>query len=137
MPSLHALYDALVSINVPSQKALAVVESMERDMLSQLATKSDVEHAQLLMRADVEGLRNEVKASLDGFRAEVRVELDGFRKEIRSELDTFRKEVRIEIDGLRKEFKTDMALLQSTMTVRLGSMLMVGFSLMFAGLKFI
>ena len=126
MPSLHALYDALVSINVPSQKALAVVESMERDMLSQLATKSDVEHAQLLMRADVEGLRNEVKASLDGFRAEIRVELDGFLKE-----------VRVEIDGLRKEFKADMALLQSTMTVRLGSMLMVGFSLMFAGLKFI
>ena len=124
MPSLHALYDALVSINVPRQKALAVVESMERDMLSQLATKSDVEHAQLLMRADVEGLRNEVKASLDGFRAEVRVELD-----------TFRKEVRVEIDGLRKEFKADMALLQSTMTVRLGSMLMVGFSLMFAALK--
>jgi hypothetical protein len=113
MPSLHALYDALVSINVPTQKALAVVESMERDMLAQLATRSDVEHAQLLMRAD----------------------FDAFRKEIRGEMDGLRKEVKVEIDGLRKEFKADMALLQSTMTVRLGSMLMVGFSLMFAALK--
>jgi hypothetical protein len=102
MPSLHALYDALVSINVPTSKALAVVESMERDMLSQLATKSDVEHAQLLMRSEIDGLRKEVKS---------------------------------EIDSLRKEFKADMALLQSTMTIRLGSLQIVGMSLLFAALK--
>jgi hypothetical protein len=124
MPSLHALYDPLVSINVPTQKALAVVESMERDMLAQLATRSDVEHAQLLMRAD-----------FDAFRKEIRGEMDGLRKELKSEIDGLRKEVKVEIDGLRKEFKADLALLQSTMTVRLGSMLMVGFSLMFAALK--
>ncbi len=124
MPSLHALYDALVSINVPTQKALAVVESMERDMLSQLATKSDVEHAQLLMRSDFEGVRKEMKA-----------EIDGLRNATRAEIDAFRKEVKADIDGLRKEFKADMALLQSTMTIRLGSLQIVGMSLMFAALK--
>lgn len=37
------LYDALVSINVPSDKARAVVDAMERDMGTMLATKQDVE----------------------------------------------------------------------------------------------
>ena len=124
MPSLHALYDALVSINVPTGKALAVVESMERDMLAQLATKPDVQHVQLLMRSDLDGVRKEMKA-----------EIDGLRKEVKADIDSLRKEVKADIDGLRKEFKADMALLQSTMTIRLGSLQIVGVSLMFAALK--
>lgn len=37
-----ALYQALISINVPEQKANAVVEALEADMLSRLATKADI-----------------------------------------------------------------------------------------------
>ncbi len=44
MSYLYSLYDALVSINVPSDKARAVVDSMERDMLTQLASKSGGAH---------------------------------------------------------------------------------------------
>lgn len=135
MPSLHALYDALVSINVPTSKALAVVESMERDMLSQLATKSDVENTRLLLKADLDALRREVKTDVDGLRTELRVEIDGLRKEVKVEIDGLRKDVKTEIDGLRKESKADMALLRSSMTIRLGSMLVVGLSLLFAALK--
>ena len=124
MPSLHALYDALVSINVPTSKALAVVESMERDMLAQLATKSDVENIRLLLKSDMEGLRKEVRADIDGLRKEIRADVDGLRKEAKAA-----------VDGLRHELKADMALLQSSMTIRLGSMLVVGMSLLFAGLK--
>ena len=36
-----ALYQALISINVPEQKANAVIEALETDMLSHLATKAD------------------------------------------------------------------------------------------------
>ena len=100
MPSLHALYDALVSINVPTSKALAVVESMERDMLSQLATKSDVEHAQLLTRSEIDGLRNE-------FRIE------------------------------RNLLRQDMEVMRRGIVIWLGSLQIVGMSLMFAGLKLI
>ena len=39
---LYSLYDALVSINVPSDKARAVVDAMERDMGTTLATKQDL-----------------------------------------------------------------------------------------------
>jgi len=39
---LYSLYDALVSIDVPSDKARAVVDAMERDMATTLATKQDL-----------------------------------------------------------------------------------------------
>jgi hypothetical protein len=38
-----ALYDALVSIDVPTDKARAVVDAMERDMSTTLATKADIQ----------------------------------------------------------------------------------------------
>jgi len=37
-----ALYQALISINVPEQKAHAVIEALETDMFSRLATKADI-----------------------------------------------------------------------------------------------
>ncbi|MDR9863428.1 MULTISPECIES: hypothetical protein [Pseudomonas] len=37
-----ALYQALISINVPEQKANAVIDALENDMHSLLATKADV-----------------------------------------------------------------------------------------------
>ena len=36
------LYDALVSIDVPAEKARAVIDALEHDMGSTLATKQDV-----------------------------------------------------------------------------------------------
>ena len=72
----QALYDALVSIDVPSEKARAVIDALEHDMGSTLATKQDI---QLLKR--------------------------------------------------------DLELLQSSMTIRLGSMLIVGLGILFAALK--
>lgn len=43
MDYLYSLYDALVSINVPTDKARAVVDAMERDMGTTLATKQDLQ----------------------------------------------------------------------------------------------
>ena len=42
MDYLYSLYAALVSINVPNDKARAVVDAMERDMGTTLATKADL-----------------------------------------------------------------------------------------------
>lgn len=49
MDYLYSLYDALVSINVPNDKARAVVDAMERDMGTTLATKVDLQ----LFRAEL------------------------------------------------------------------------------------
>ena len=87
MDFLYSLYDALVGINVPFDKARAVVDAMERDMTTSIATKSDV---QALQR---------------------------------------------DIGTLRRDVAKDMELLRSSMTIRLGSMLIVSTTLLFAALK--
>ncbi|MDQ1303842.1 MAG: hypothetical protein QG595_1825 [Pseudomonadota bacterium] len=87
MDYLYSLYDALISINVPNDKARAVVDAMERDMATTMATKADL---QLLTQ------------------------------ELKSEISLVRK---------------DMELLSTNMSVRLGSMLMLGLGLLFAALK--
>jgi hypothetical protein len=58
-----ALYDALVSIEVPTEKARAVIDALEHDMGSTLATKHDI----LLLRQDLEkGLKRlEEKSAAD------------------------------------------------------------------------
>jgi len=93
---LYSLYDALVSINVPNDKARAVVDAMERDMGTTIATKADLQllRQEMASRADVADLRQEINL-------------------------------------IRK----DMEILSTTMTVRLGSMLMFGLGLLFAALK--
>jgi len=93
---LYSLSDALVSINVPNDRARAVVDAMERDMGTTIATKSDLQLLRLDMatKSDVVDLRHEVAL-------------------------------------VRK----DLELLSTMMTVRLGSMLMLGLGLLFAALE--
>jgi len=95
---LYSLSDALVSINVPNDRARAVVDAMERDMGTTIATKSDLQLLRLDMatKSDVVDLRHEVAL-------------------------------------VRK----DLELLSTMMTVRLGSVLMLGLGLLFAALKLI
>src|SRR5688572_19656484 len=95
----HVRYDALVSIAVPSDKARAVVDAMERDMGTTLATKQDLE----LLRRDMEN----------------RFVL-----------------VEQKIDTLRNDVARDFAALDLKMTVKLGSMLFVGFGLTIAAVRF-
>jgi len=86
LTDLYSLYDALVSINVPNDKARAVVDAMERDMGTTLATKSDL---QLL------------------------------RQDLRQEMALMRK---------------DMEILGTSITVRLGSIVVLGLGVLFAAL---
>ena len=105
MDYLYSLYDALVSINVPNHKARAVVDAMERDMATTIATKADLH----LLKQDLHLLKQELTTLIQTGVAELRQETTLIRK--------------------------DMELLSTTMTVRLGSMLIVGLGLLFAALK--
>lgn len=107
MDHLYSLYDALVSINVPNDKARAVVDAMERDMTSTLATKPDLQL-----------LRQDLVATLAG-RDEVAA--------VKADVVSLRSDVAL----VRK----DMEILSTTMTVRLGSMLIIGLGLLFAALE--
>ena len=105
--TIVSLYDALVSIAVPADKARAVADAMERDMSVTLATKSDI---QLL-----------------------RQELGQLKQEVSLELGQLKQEFSAEFTLVRKE----MELLRSSMTVRLGSIQVVTAGLLFAALKLI
>jgi hypothetical protein len=95
---LYSLYDALVSINVPSDKARAVVDAMECDMGTILATKQDLEVLSLAVKQDVAILKGDM---------ENRFALQD------QKLDT----------------------LELRLTVKLGSMMVVGFGLTIAALR--
>lgn len=98
MDYLYSLYDALVSINVPSDKARAVVDAMERDMGTTLATKSDL----LLLRQEIDN-----KFAL----------------------------LSRDIDSLRISTGKDLEALRLAMTVRLGSIVMVGVGVILAAIR--
>ena len=71
MNALYSLYDALVSINVPADKARAVLDSMERDMTAILATKSDL----TLLDARLTALGTSLRQDLQLLRASMTIRL--------------------------------------------------------------
>jgi hypothetical protein len=103
MDYLYSLYDALIGINVPTDKARAVVDAMERDMGTTLATKSDVQL-----------LRQEMATKTE-------------MAELRQGSALIRKDIEI--------LSARMDMLSTTITVRLGSGMMMGLGLLFAALK--
>lgn len=106
---LYSLYDALISIHVPNDKARAVIDAMERDMGSTLATKVDL---QLLEQK----LSFQINAGVVDLRQEIAL-------------------VRKDMEAMSTSFHKDLELLATGMTVRLGSMLIVGLGVLFAALK--
>ena len=138
MSYLYSLYDALVSINVPSDKARAVVDARERDMLTQLASKSDLENLRVAFKADVaavkvdvENVRLSLKADVENLRVSLKADIENLRLAVKSDIDAMGARV----DALRQEFRLEQELLRSSMTIRLGSMFVVGLGLLFAALK--
>ena len=120
MDYLYSLYDALVSIHVPNDKARAVVDAMERDMGTTIVTKADLQllRQEMATKVDLAGLRQEFAL----LRKDLEVLSAGYRKDL---------------EVLSSGFHKDLELLSTTMTVRLGSMLVVGFGVMIAALKFL
>ena len=106
---LYSLYDALVSINVPSDKARAVVDAMERDMGTTLATKQDLISLRQELRQDFQLLEQK--------------------------LDSRYALLDQKIDTLRGDVTRDLAAQDLKMTIKLGSMLFVGFGLTIAAMR--
>ena len=131
MSWLYSLYDALVSINVQADKARAVVDAMERGMLTQLASKSDLEILRVAGKSDVENLRLVVKADIENLRLAVKADVENLRLAVKADIDA----MGLRVDALGREFRLEQEVLRSSMTIRLGSMLVVGLSVLFAALK--
>lgn len=92
-------------------------------MLTQLASKSDLENLRVAVKADVAA----VKADIENLRVAVKAEIAA----VNANIDA----MGARIDALRQEFRLEQELLRSSMTIRLGSMFVVGLGLLFAALK--
>lgn len=66
MDHLYSLYDALVSINVPTDKARAVVDAMERDLSTTIATKSDLQLLRQELTSGIALLRKDIEVLARG-----------------------------------------------------------------------
>jgi hypothetical protein len=113
MNYLYSLYDALVSISL-FDKARAVVDAMERDMSTALATKQDL--LLLATREDLLGTRQDLQL---------------VKQEIASRYTLLDQK----IDTVRGDMTRDLAALDLRLTVKLGSMLFVGFGLTIAAMR--
>ena len=120
MNYLYSLYDALVSISVPSDKARAVVDAMERDMGTTLATKQDLEILKLATKQDLEILRVATKQDLQILKKDVDNRIALLEQQLRA-------------DFVRLDQKIDT--LDLKLTVKVGSMLFVGFGLTIAAMR--
>mgnify|MGYP003383614272 CR=1 FL=1 len=110
MDFLYSLYDALVSINVPNDKARAVVDAMERDMATHLAIKTDLDSLRLATKSDVTLLRRDTES---GFLA-VRKDMQALEVGLRKDMET-----------LGVVLRKDMEAQGSQIVIRLGALIVV------------
>ena len=111
----------LISINVPGDKARAVVDAMERDMSTTLATKQDL----LLLKQDLLLLASKEDHLL------LKQDVALLRQEFANRCTLLDQK----IDALRADVARDIAAMDLRMTVKLGSMIFVGFGATIAALR--
>ena len=73
METALAIYEALLQANVPAPAARRVAESLEKDMSSNLATKSDL----LLLKQDLQALEARVSLQLQNLESRLVAKLGG------------------------------------------------------------
>jgi hypothetical protein len=103
-------------MNVPSDKARAVVDAMERDMETTLATKTDL----LLLRREIENRFDFTSRDIES---------------LRKDLESFRSSTTKDFEAFRRSIGKDLESLRLSMTVRLGSMIVAGFRFTLAALR--
>jgi uncharacterized protein YicC (UPF0701 family) len=142
MGVVYAMYDALVSINVPDEKAKAVIDALEREMMDKLATKADLAHLQAITKADIANLQAATKSELANLQAATKADLVNFQAVTRTEFASLREHVskdlqliRLEMNHLRTDFSHQLNALQSRLTVRLGTLAGAWTGILFALLK--
>ena len=160
-----SLYDALVSINVPKPQALAVVESLEQTMTSELTTKTDLQQLRdhtdrefVSVRVDIQQFREHSDREFVAVRADIkqlRADMDREFVAVRAEIQQLRADMDREFAAVRAEMArgfeeqtqgraADVALLRSEMSVAISRasmrstlFMMAWTSLLFAAMQFL
>ena len=121
------LYDALLSIDVPAPKARAVIDALEHDMGSTLATKQDIANT----KQDIANTRQDIA----NLALATKQDIANLALATKQDIATLALTTKQDLLLLRQELEHRIDLLQSTITIRLGSILVVAMGLLFAALK--
>jgi DNA anti-recombination protein RmuC len=141
MNALYLLYDALIGIHVPNDRARAVVNALEQDMSQSLATKTDLQalsvatKADLLaqtsiLRAELKAQSTELRADMQTLATELRSEMKAQATELRSEMKTQAAELRAEIQQLRHYIDDKLHRLTLTLATLMVTIMTAGIGLL-------
>ena len=83
MSVVYSLHDALVSIKVPDDKAKAVIDALERELMDRVATKADLAHLRETLSRDIASLARDVA----GIKDTLSKDLENRIQMVRSEMD--------------------------------------------------
>jgi hypothetical protein len=116
MSLVYSLYDALVSINVPDEKAKAVIDAMEREMMDKLAKKSDLDAVLAKTNGDFSVVGQEFKL--------VRQEMSAMRDSLTKDIQGVAQELAHAREVLSRDIqtmatKTELAELGRKLTTQL------------------
>jgi hypothetical protein len=105
MGVVYSLYDALVSINVPDEKAKAVIDALEREMMDKLATKADIAHLQAATKADIANLQAATKADIANLQAATKADIANLQTITKAEWTGLRELVSKDLEMVRSDMK--------------------------------
>jgi hypothetical protein len=137
MNHLCTLYDALISIDVPADRARAVVAAMERDMAATLATKQDLDTQTILLRHDMEAGFALLRKEMSAIRMELGSEIRAVEAKLEARVDALAKTTDTRFDVMSASLAKDLKLQSMQQTIRTGVMLYSSMALLFAALKWL
>ncbi|QXI26353.1 hypothetical protein [Pseudomonas vanderleydeniana] len=127
--------------------------------------KAEITGVRTELKAEIAGVRDELKAEIAGVRTELKADIAGVRDELKAEIagvrhdlhelrldmtkleanmTTFRTEIRADMSEIRHTMEVngerhskELAKQENKLTLRFGTMLVGGLSLLFAALKYL
>ena len=98
--------------------------------------RSDMLAIRAELKADIAQVRTELKADIAHVRTELKGDMAAFRAEVKGDMGTFQAELRADMGRFRSEQRGAIELLRRDMTIRLGTMMVAGFGVMLAAMRY-
>lgn len=122
-----------IGIEVPSDRARAVVDALERDMTANLATRSDLDSKFALLDRKIEGAEKRLDQKIESLEARLDQRMDS----LEARLDRDFKAVEGQFESHGHRFDEKLKLLETSMMVKLGGLLFLAMGLLFAALQLV
>ena len=143
----HKFIKELKNSGLPEGQAEALQHAFSEAIGANLATKDDIKD----IKFDIERLehkidshRQETKSDIDSYRQETKSDIDSYRQETKSNIERLEHKVKSDIERrehqmkiLTHETKGDIERSEQRVTIRLGSIMVIGIGVLAAVIKFL